>query len=108
MAVDNFDSIDAIGTNTDGELVLMIADHLDWEDEEYHLLVLQKKLNLYIDFIQNKEYKQYYSQEFSQIVFDIHFKFGWTNNCKKFLNYVVEMTKRLNIVVRIETESGQC
>nr|WP_083605735.1 DUF6572 domain-containing protein [Streptococcus cuniculi] len=44
MAVDNFDTVDALGKNQEGDLVLMIADYLDWDDEHTHLLTLQKKL----------------------------------------------------------------
>ncbi|MDQ8767704.1 hypothetical protein RFG22_08355 [Streptococcus ruminantium] len=104
MAVDNFDIIDVMGKNKDGHLVLMIADYLDWMDEECHLLILQNKLNRYLDFIQNEEYREYYDIDFTQIIIDIHFKFGWTENCKKYLKYVVEVTKPLGIVIRMDRE----
>lgn len=32
--------------------VLTITDHLDWEDEGEHLLMLQDKLNHYLEFIE--------------------------------------------------------
>jgi hypothetical protein len=33
--------------------VLTISDHLDWEEEGEHLLLLQDKLNHYLEFIQS-------------------------------------------------------
>ncbi|MBN9086278.1 MAG: hypothetical protein J0J01_05180 [Reyranella sp.] len=33
--------------------VLTISDHLDWEDEGEHLLLLQDKLNHYLEFIES-------------------------------------------------------
>ena len=33
--------------------VATIADHLDWEKEGEHLLLLQNKLNHYLEFIQS-------------------------------------------------------
>jgi hypothetical protein len=32
--------------------VLTISDHLDWEDEGEHLLLLQDKLNHYLEFVE--------------------------------------------------------
>ncbi|MBF0840077.1 hypothetical protein IR145_14705 [Streptococcus danieliae] len=104
MAVNDFNTIDAIGTNQEGDLTLLIADHLDWRDEKKHLLMLQTKINRYLDFIQDEEYKEYFGGEYSQFIIDIHFKFGWSENCRKFLKQVVEITKPLNIIIRIETD----
>ena len=33
-------------------VVLTISDHLDWEEEGEHLLLLQDKLNHYLEFIE--------------------------------------------------------
>ena len=33
--------------------VLTISDHLDWEDEGEHLVLLQDKLNHYLEFIES-------------------------------------------------------
>ena len=33
--------------------VLTISDHLDWEEEGEHLLLLQDKLNHYLEFIES-------------------------------------------------------
>ena len=33
--------------------VLTISDHLDWEDEGEHLILLQDKLNHYLEFVES-------------------------------------------------------
>lgn len=37
----------------DNRAVLTISDHLDWEDEGEHLILLQDKLNHYLEFIES-------------------------------------------------------
>lgn len=37
----------------ENKLVLMIADHLDWENELQHLSLLQDKINAYVSFIES-------------------------------------------------------
>ncbi len=54
MAVDNPDVVDAVGTSkANGDVILTIVDHLPWDDGNEHLLTLQKKINSYLEFIQN-------------------------------------------------------
>ena len=54
MAVDDLDSIDIVSTvPATGEVVLTISDHLRWDDENEHLLILQKKINCYLAFIES-------------------------------------------------------
>ena len=50
MAIDD---TDILFRDREGHAVLVIADHLDWEefDEGEHLLLLQEKLNTYLAFI---------------------------------------------------------
>lgn len=44
MAVTDKDIIDSVGIDFDGKtLILLISDHLDWQDEYEHLIILQKK-----------------------------------------------------------------
>ena len=59
MPVDNLETIDIVSTAEDGSTVLIISDHLDWRDGD-HLLTLQKKLNLYLRFIESGELFQRY------------------------------------------------
>ena len=46
--------IDIIATKAGSDAVkLVIADHLDWDDPESHLLLLQEKINTYLEFIES-------------------------------------------------------
>jgi hypothetical protein len=59
VAVDNPDVIDVVSTTrANGEVVLTIADHLEWDDE--HLLVLQVKINRYVEFIEGGQLAEEY------------------------------------------------
>ena len=45
MTIHDPDKIDAIGLEGNSTAVLTISDHLDWDDENSHLEVLQEKIN---------------------------------------------------------------
>lgn len=61
MAVDDPDVIDLIGTETTtGHVVLTIADQLPWDDTKRHLLVLQTKINRYVEFIESGQLAEDY------------------------------------------------
>ena len=53
MTIEQTEIIDYLGTRSDtGRMTLVISDHLDWEaDEAGHLLLLQDKINTYLEFI---------------------------------------------------------
>jgi len=38
-----------------GHVVLTISDHLDWSDSNAHQTILQKKLNVYLAFVESGE-----------------------------------------------------
>ena len=61
MAVDNTRVVDAIGIEKeDREVILTIADQLDWEKEREHLNLLQDKINTYVSFIEGGELLEAY------------------------------------------------
>src|SRR4051812_32955537 len=63
MAIENPDLVDAVGIDkTTGEVVLTVADALDWnESESQHLQMLQEKLNRYLRFVESGELLGAYS-----------------------------------------------
>lgn len=56
MAITDTNVIDSV-IHREGqeELVLLITDHFDWSAPEEHLIVLQKKLNTYIAFVESDQ-----------------------------------------------------
>ena len=60
MAVDNKNVIDVVSIDLNGNAVLTISDHLEWDSKNEHLLVLQEKINSYLAALESGElYKKY-------------------------------------------------
>ena len=54
MSVSETDKVDIVATRPgSSSVVLVVADHLQWDDLDAHLLALQAKLNTYIAFIES-------------------------------------------------------
>ena len=87
MSVDELNKIDFISTTPEGETRLTIADHYDWSNQQQHLLVLQEKLNAYIQFIEDGEvFEKYPDAKKDHISIDVVFKFEPTTDAILFLN----------------------
>ncbi len=56
MSVEQTNIVDVIGVDKkSGKIILTISDHLDWESDDEHLLLLQEKINTYLSFIESGE-----------------------------------------------------
>jgi hypothetical protein len=55
MPVDDKNIIDIVSTDKNDIVVLTISDHLAWDSENEHLLVLQDKINVYLGSIESHE-----------------------------------------------------
>lgn len=77
MSIEKLTKIDAVGIDKiTKDVILTITDHLDWENIEDHLILLQDKLNLYIDFYESgKLYKVYPHYKEKKIIFNVLGKF---------------------------------
>lgn len=53
MSIEKKDVIDFISVDANGNAVLTISDHLPWDQENEHLLLLQDKLNSYLGAIED-------------------------------------------------------
>ena len=73
MSVDHSDGIDAIGIErTTGNVILTIADHLDWTDADAHEIKLQAKLNAYLRFVESGQMLDAYPNARGRVVvFDV-------------------------------------
>ncbi len=104
MSVLEKNKIDGIGQNKDkSKVALMIADHLDWENEVQHLTILQDKINAYISFIESKQVYEVYPEANSVegFIFELRFKYKPTENCKKLLSVFQKKTEHLRIEFNI-------
>ena len=105
MSVVDLEKVDAVGKdNNEKALRLMIADHLDWDNEDIHLEILQDKINAYLQYIENKQYAEMYGDEFLKFYIDIHFKEKITEKCLDFLRVVAEQLSPENIFINMHFE----
>ena len=77
MSVVESGVVDGIGLADNETMKMLITDHLDWQDEYQHLLMLQEKINSYIGFCESGQYQDVYADtSIKHIIFEIHFKIG--------------------------------
>ena len=87
MSIEQVDKIDFISTTSNGKVQLTISDHLEWNDEENHLLILQNKLNAYLSFIESGQILESYSTALNKdVIISIVMKYEPTENSSIFLN----------------------
>lgn len=55
MSVESSKIIDAMSLNSKGKVELTISDHLIWDLRNQHLIILQDKINSYLEFIESGE-----------------------------------------------------
>jgi hypothetical protein len=87
MAVDNLSFIDfvAIKANTK-EVALVISDHLEWDENNEHLLILQNKINAYLEGIENGSlYEGYPDAQNRNILIEVVAKHEPNEIGRKFL-----------------------
>lgn len=58
MSIEDQNSVDAIGVDESGIVILTISDHLEWDND--HLFLLQEKINVYLAFLESGEVYEAY------------------------------------------------
>ena len=93
MTIEKVDQVDIIGIDNDtGYVSLWISDHLDWEDEEMHLRLLQDKINRYLSFCESGEiYEKYPEARGRKIEFSVYAKHDTPQICVDFFNRVSQI-----------------
>jgi len=101
MTIENISTVDAIGTDkVTGAVHLTITDHLPW-DTDNHLHLLQKKINLYIGFIESGEiYATYPHAKGLSLVIDVYTKFRPTEDAVRFLKHAAAVTAHYGLSLR--------
>lgn len=94
MSVEDKNKIDAISTNKQSQVVLTISDHLEWNDNNEHLIILQDKVNSYMDFVESGQiYESYPSAVGKNIIIQIVFKFLPNKKGEEFLGKIEKIIK---------------
>lgn len=94
--------IDGIALTEDKNgIVLLITDHLDWSEEYQHLMILQEKINMYLGFLEEKQYGDMYKEETIRYgIIEIHFQYSLTDNAEKFLQAVQNQVAQQGIRIQ--------
>ena len=107
MSVKQIDTLDAMGIDEDGNLVLLIVDDLRWLNIKKHLSYLQDKINSYVSFIENKQfYETYRDKNINSYVIKIEFLYVIPMRTVRFLDIVNEQLNKYNIYVKYEENHG--
>ncbi|GGF05994.1 hypothetical protein GCM10011611_09370 [Aliidongia dinghuensis] len=86
MTIEDTDKIDFVTISDGGEALLTISDHLSWDDQSRHLLLLQEKLNAYLRFTESGELGRKFPETIEcPIVFNIVAKFEPSDVANAFL-----------------------
>lgn len=101
MAVDETNKVDGLAVDEErNALVLLLSDHLNWEDEYHHLKILQDKINAYIAFVEERQFEVIYPEhDFEMAVIEVHFQYEITENCGKFLQAVQDQIGQMGIKI---------
>ena len=102
MSVVDNKTIDGIALTDDKKgIILLITDHVDWRDEYQHLLMLQEKINIYIYYLEEKQYEDIYKGEnITYGIIEIHFLYSLTINAEKFLQSVQNQVAEIGVKIQ--------
>ena len=88
MTVEDSNQIDFVAMRPgDPDVLLVIADHLDWSAAEDHARRLQDKIGRYLDFVQSGElWETFPHARGRRVIIRVHAKFPFTDYASKFLD----------------------
>lgn len=115
MSISNLKVIDGIGINKEQDaIMLLLCDHLSWDREDSlkhsdHLLLLQKKINAYVAFLESGQYKENYPKlEPKMAIIDIRFQYEIPDTCERFLQVVQDQIGELGIKIEAKVGWANC
>lgn len=108
MSLDNTNIIDAIGIdNATGNAVLTIADDWDWSDDRNHLVALQSKINMYLEFIESGQFcDEYPAASGRQFVIDVVSRYPIPEAATKFLQSAAATALEIDILITQRNYGG--
>lgn len=97
MSVEQLDKVDFISFDKkSGDVWLTISDHLAWDKgEDEHLLVLQEKINGYLQFILSGDLlKEVPTARGHQVVINVHGKFPLSSKAEHFYRKAADFVEK--------------
>lgn len=99
MSIDQLDKIDIISTTPQGEVVLHIADHLEWDKEKEHILLLQDKINAYLQFIESGQvFEDYPNAVNNKVAIEVIFKYAPPESILPYLEQFKKIVENLEVL----------
>ncbi|MDL2211255.1 hypothetical protein LJB88_00040 [Erysipelotrichaceae bacterium OttesenSCG-928-M19] len=86
MGLRELNKIDAIGQTPTGEVIIKIFDDMDWSNEYEHLILLQEKLNNYIEFVVSGQVNNHFKKH-KGIIFSVDYMEKIPENAIKLMEY---------------------
>src|SRR5438270_10067615 len=87
LSINQLGKIDIVSTDKQGNVVLHIADHYEWDSENEHILLLQDKINAYLQFIESGQiFKEYPAATNDKIAIEVIFKYDLPGSSLTYLN----------------------
>ena len=105
MTIEQAEVVDVIHIDKKSEeVVLTIADHLEWtEPAKDHLLLLQDKINAYLRFVESGElYQEYPNARGKRIVICVVGQYPTSESAEKFYNQVTPIIEGAGFNFRFE------
>ena len=107
MSIENEKVIDFASIDLNGNVVLTISDHLQWDADNYHLLALQNKINAYLQSIEAGElHEKYPNAENRQIRIHVIAKYLPNDTGKVFLKHLENFLESAGYKFSFEVVAG--
>lgn len=106
MSIENSKVIDLTGIEENGDLVLTITDHLTWDDEKEHLLMLQEKLNTYLAYLESEQYLENYPDIEGSLIIEVLSKYSLSDLAVDFYRYVRKVIREAGFDLKFSILKG--
>ena len=105
MSIEQTDKVDFLSIEKQTNMVkLTISDHLGWNKENEHLLLLQEKINTYLRFIESGELFDVYPEaKGKKILIYIASKYEPSKLCKVFFEKASSVIAEAGFILKFET-----
>lgn len=92
MTIVQHDKVDGVGIDrASQEVVLVISDHLNWDDDADHFSNLERKISSYLDFVRTGQlYEQMPEAQGLAVRFRLICEHGYNEKIEEILNSIEE------------------
>ena len=101
MSIEDLDTVDFMTIDKSGKVVLVISDHLEWDQN--HLFMLREKVNLYLSFIKSGEMHDWYPEtKGKKVRINVVCKYTLTKAALETFKKLSTMTKQAGFEISYE------